>query len=175
MPEPFGLPHATSSPRAEALCAALDEVGIGAAELSPEGAWLTVNQRICQVTGFTADEIRATSPDALLNIDRTAVVSAAPRACSSESRVEKKDGRLAWIRSATVPVRDPATGVVGSLLVVVEDVTSQKTAQQAAQGTSRQEVAGRLINALEVEPRADPRTDGVNPLVNCPSLQSKAT
>lgn len=144
--------RATLSRHGEAVCAALDEIGIAAAQVALDGTWATVNQRFGEVAGRTADEIRAAPLADVLHIDRAVLDSAISGARVEESQIASKDGRPVWIRTALSPVRDPTTDRVGSLLVVIEDITARKASEQRLQSTSTgREVAGRLINALEEE------------------------
>ncbi len=154
MPKP-DLPapiRATLSRHGEAVCAALDEIGVPAAQLTVDGAWATVNRRFCEITNRTLEEIRATPLADLLQIDRAVLDSAASRARAEERQIARKDGRLLWIKAGLSPVHDPTTDRVGSLLLVIEDITSRKAAEQRLQSSRAvKDVAGRLINALEVE------------------------
>lgn len=148
-PQPI---RATLSRHGDAVCVALDKIGIAAAQVALDGTWATVNQRFCQVTDRTADEVRATTLVEFLRIDRAVFDSAISAARSAESQIPRKDGGSIWLRTGLSPVRDPTTDRVGSLLLVVEDITARKAAEQRMQSTrTGREVAGRLINALEIE------------------------
>ncbi len=127
---------------------------MAAAELSLSGAWLAVNQPFCQVLGMPADEVRSTPLNALLEIDTAEVVAGTLSVRTADSQLRRKDGSLGWIRSNLAAVRDPRTGAVASLLLVVTDVTPQKAVEQrlgSLPTRARREVGGRLINALEAE------------------------
>ncbi len=143
------------APYGEAFCAALAEIGVGAAELSADGRYLAVNRRFCEIVGLTADEIRGGSLATLLQIDTGDLASGTTPARTTDSLLQRKDGRNVWIRSSVSAVRDPISGSVGSLLLVIADVTPKAVEQQVLKtgDTSRagREVAGRLINALEAE------------------------
>jgi signal transduction histidine kinase len=144
--------RATLSRHGEAVCAALDHLGVAAAQVALDGTWATVNGRFCQVMERTADEIRATPLADLLHIDRAVLDSAASGARSAESQITRKDARVAWIKAGLSPVRDPTTDRVGSLILVIEDITTREASERRLLSSSTgKEVAGRLINALEVE------------------------
>ncbi|MGE5359262.1 MAG: ATP-binding protein [Bacteroidales bacterium] len=156
MPESVGPIRATVSRHGEAFCLAFDQIGVAAAQVATDGRWVTINERFCQLTGRTADEIRAAQLADFLHIETPILQKAATRPCSIESRISRKDGRLACLRIGLSPVRDPTTDRVGSLVLVVEDITAQKAAEQPAErgrdaARAGQEVTGRLINALEAE------------------------
>jgi PAS domain S-box-containing protein len=153
----FGKGPAPATPDyGGSFCAALNEMGVGAAEVSADGAWLAVNAQFCDIVGMAADELHTTSASDLLRVETTGLVAGTAAARTSDSALRKRDGNTAWIRSTVAPVRDPSTGQVGSLLVLVADVTPLKALDQPF-GTAghpsrgRREVGGRLINALEAE------------------------
>ncbi len=136
------------------ICAALNEMGVGAAEVSVNGKLITGNQRFWDTIGAVPGESGERSLAALLESAGFAASATAGR--TADCRIEKKDGSTAWIRTSIAAVRDPANGTVTAHLLVVSDVTPQKALDQrlgqAGQSTrGRREVGGRLINALEAE------------------------
>ena len=78
---------------------------IGMALVSPEGRWLQVNQALCEITGYSEQELLArtfqdiTHPDDLeadLAFSRRMLVEDLP-SFSMEKRYLRKDGKLVWI------------------------------------------------------------------------------
>jgi len=141
---------------AERFCEALSEIGVGAAALTADGTLVAVNQRFCEIIGRADEELRRTSLVALLQLKTAGLTTGARAATTTDSPVSKKDGTTVWIRSSLAAVRVPASGNATSLLLVISDVTPQKAAKQRAASTpdttpARRDVAGRLINIVEVE------------------------
>lgn len=141
---------------AERYCAALSEIGVGAAELTPDGRLLAVNQRFREIIGLTDDELRRTSLVALLQLKTAGLTTGAETASTTDAPVSRNDGTTVWIRSSLAAVGAPAGGHAGSFLLVITDVTPLKAAEQRADTTrhatrARHDAAGRLINAIEAE------------------------
>jgi PAS domain S-box-containing protein len=102
------------------------------------GRWLRVNQKMCAITGYSADELlqmrvsEITHPD-----DRKADWDAFQRVVRGEQpdyRLEKryvrKDGSLAWVNVNMAVIRN-ALGEAERTIATVEDVTERKQAQEA--------------------------------------------
>ena len=138
----------------ERLRAIFDNAPAGIDELSPSGEFLRVNPRFCQITGYTAGELRSlrlqdvTHPD-----DRDADLASLQRLLSGEvdsdsieKRYLRKDGDVVWAEVSHAVVRAPD----GSPLLIV-GVARDITAQRAA------EAKVRALNA-ELEARVAQRT-----------------
>ena len=138
----------------ERLRALVDNAPIGIEELAPSGELLRVNPRFCEITGYTADELRSlriqdiTHPgdlDAdLANMQRLS--SGEIDSFSMEKRDVRKDGGVVWVEANRAVVRDPD----GNLVLVVgavRDITAQREAEAEI---------GRLNADLEV--RVERRT-----------------
>ena len=138
----------------ERLRALVDNAPIGIEELALSGELVQVNPRFCEITGYTADELRSlriqdiTHPgdlDAdLANMQRLS--SGEIDSFSMEKRDVRKDGGVVWVEANRAVVRDPD----GNLVLVVgavRDITAQREAEAEI---------GRLNADLEV--RVERRT-----------------
>ncbi|MBX9628826.1 MAG: PAS domain S-box protein, partial [Gemmataceae bacterium] len=112
-----------------------DDAAIGMAVLAPDGRFVRVNRALCDLVGYTPDELAArrcadvTHPD-----DRAADAPADARLLAGEDRVYRRekryvhrDGRAVWARKTASVVRS-ADGRARHLIVQVEDVTAARAA-----------------------------------------------
>ena len=111
---------------------------VGVAHVSPEGRWLRVNQKLCQIVGYSEAELlqltfqEITHPDDLqADLAQTAKLrSGELSAFSMEKRYVRKDKALVWINLSVSGVRDRA-GKLKHFICVVEDITERRRADEA--------------------------------------------
>ena len=138
----------------ERLRALVDNAPIGIEELTLSGELVQVNPRMCEITGYTADELRSlriqdiTHPgdlDAdLANMQR--LRSGEIDSFSLEKRDLRKDGGVVWVEASRAVVRDP-DGNPLLFVGAVRDITGQR----------RAEAEVRTLNA-DLEARVERRT-----------------
>ena len=138
----------------ERFRATFEQAAVGVARLTPEGRWLEVNQRLCDIVGYTRDELLAktfqdiTHPDDLgtdLGFVRQ-MLAGEIQTYTLEKRYWRKDGSLVWINLTVSLVREPA-GTPHYFIKVIEDIHARKQAEAAL----------RQLNA-ELEQRVAART-----------------
>jgi PAS domain S-box-containing protein len=134
----------------EQFRAMFEMASIGMAQADPRtGRWLRVNEKLCSITGYSADEMlrmpfsQITHPD-----DRQQDWEAFQRVMRGEApnyRMEKryvcKDGSLAWVNVNVSVIRDD-TGQPTRTMAAIEDITDRKRAEQ------EREVTVRLLDLL---------------------------
>jgi two-component system sensor histidine kinase UhpB len=136
------------------------QASVGIAQTSVGGQWRLLNDRLCEIVGYSRDELRErrlieiTHPD-----DREASLAARDKLLAGEistwssyKRYIRKDGVTVWARVFVSLVRDQHNDPE-YFVSVVEDTTEKIEALRLLQ-QSRQELralAGRLINAQEEE------------------------
>jgi PAS domain S-box-containing protein len=136
------------------------QAAVGIAQTSVDGQWLLINDRFCEILGYTRDQLcEKTFLDITHPDDREASLTARDKllsgeisSWSSEKQYIRKDGVTIWGRVFVSVVRDQHEQAQ-YFVAVVEDMTAQKEAERALQ-QSRKELralAGRLINAEEDE------------------------
>jgi PAS domain S-box-containing protein len=152
--------------------ATFEQAAVGIAHIAPSGAWLRVNQRLCEIVGYTREELLQrtfqdiTYPD---DLDADLVYMAQMLAneiptYTMEKRYIRKDGSLVWINLTRSLVRE-AEGAPKYFISVVEDITTRKRAEAAlreskaqteailqgvSDGVTVQDDTGRLVYANEV-------------------------
>ncbi len=112
---------------------AFEFAGIGMAIIGLDGRWVRVNRAICEIVGYSADELiqktfqDITHPDDL-NADLHHVkelLDGVVKAYRMEKRYLHRDGHVVWIHLTASLVRDPA-GAPVHFVSQIEDVTLQK-------------------------------------------------
>jgi PAS domain S-box-containing protein len=114
-----------------------NSAAVGIATSTPHGRYLQANAAYCQMVGYTEEELRArnfasiTHPEDLaLNLNLRDELLAGQRASFViEKRYIRKSGEIIWCRH-TVSATHASTGEVTAMVVIAEDITWRKKAQQ---------------------------------------------
>lgn len=124
--------------------AAFEQAAVGMAQTAPDGGWLRVNQRLCDITGYTREELFArtfqdmTHPDDVpLDLDnmRRLLAGYIP-AYTREKRCLRKDGSEVWINITVTLVRTHS-GAPDYFISVMEDIRVRKQAVEALKDSER--------------------------------------
>jgi PAS domain S-box-containing protein len=109
---------------------------VGVAHVAPDGRWLRVNQRLCEITGYEPEELLErsfadiTHPDDVEQ-DRAQLarmVAGDERTHSREKRYIRKDGTPVWVDRTVSLTRTP-TGEPDYFISIVEDISARKAAE----------------------------------------------
>jgi PAS domain S-box-containing protein len=111
---------------------------VGVAHVSPEGRWLRVNPKLCEIIGYSQEELLnlrfqdLTHPDDLAPDMEQAekVVAGSLDQYSMEKRYIRKDGSLRWVNLTVSSVRD-ANKKFKHFISVIEDITARKESEQS--------------------------------------------
>jgi PAS domain S-box-containing protein len=112
--------------------------GPGIAISTPHGRYVQANAAYCGMLGYTEDELRSmnfasvTHPDDLgLNLRlRDELLAGQRDSFFMEKRYLRKNKDIVWLR-ASVSATHAATGEITALMVMAEDVTERKLAEEA--------------------------------------------
>jgi PAS domain S-box-containing protein len=119
-----------------------EQAAIGIAHVFPEGHFLRINQRFCDIVGYTKEEMLKlafqdiTHPDDL-DIDLEYVremLSGEIQTYSMEKRYFKKNGSIVWV-NLTVSLVRKTSGEPKYFISAVENINQQKQAEAALQKT----------------------------------------
>ena len=119
--------------------ASFELAGVGKAQIElPSGKYINVNQRYCEITGYSAAELLSMSPaDLTYGADRTAeapFVEAFMRGeveeYVREKRMLRKDGQTIWVSVNAKLIRDE-NGRPARTVGVLVDITDRQRAQEA--------------------------------------------
>ena len=121
------------------LLATFEQAAVGIAHLTLDEDWISVNQRFCQITGYTREEILQINVEDLTHpedVERSLDFLRRIRAGElPEYRIEKryirKDGGVIWV-NLTVSIVRSATQEPLYLVAFVEDITERRDAQTEA-------------------------------------------
>lgn len=138
--------------------AIFEGAGIGIALVDRTGRIEESNPALQELLGYSAAELRGRSlPGFAHPDDRTAdiasyVKGSAQRGAISQlqGRYIQKDGRLCWANVTASPIRQRG-GEPQFIVVMVEDVTEQRRAQEALLQSEKLAVTGRLAASLAHE------------------------
>jgi PAS domain S-box-containing protein len=129
----------------EQFRAMFETASIGMAQADPRtGQWVRVNQRLCVISGYSADELlrlhfsEITHPD-----DRQADWDAFQRVVRGEApdyqmekRYIRKDGTIAWVNVNMAIVRD-AAGQPVRTMSTIEDIMERRQTEETLRTLSR--------------------------------------
>ncbi len=133
------LPNETLSPENRYYAALFEQSAVGVAQIeSHAGRFHRINQRYCDMVGYTPDEMLAmdlqiiTHPDDLdLNLENLARLRAGGiRQFHVEKRYLAKNGTAVWVRKTVLPLWSHGEAP-DFYLVFVDDITDRKLAEEA--------------------------------------------
>src|SRR5512132_3352202 len=115
-----------------------ENAAVGIANVGMDGAWLRVNQRLCEILGYSRAELlqknfqEMTHPDDLpFNLDRfAALMRGEIDTYQLEKRYLHKDGHAVWVDLTAAVQRDHA-GNPAYCIAIIEDVGARKRAEWA--------------------------------------------
>ena len=120
--------------------ASFNQAAIGIAHLSLEGAWLTCNDKFCQIIGYEQDELLKisifdiTHPDGVLNTQKMIdeLLTANAQYFSRETQCLRKDGLPVWVNITISPVSSPS-GEPLYFILFIEDITKRREIEDMLQ------------------------------------------
>jgi PAS domain S-box-containing protein len=119
------------------LRAIFDNAAVGIARVEPDGRWLEVNRRFCDIVGYTRDELMTkafgdiTHPDDLdadWNQARRLLAGEIEN-YTMEKRYYRKDGSIVWA-NLTRSLARKADGSPDYFITVLEDISARKWAEE---------------------------------------------
>jgi PAS domain S-box-containing protein len=130
-----------------------EQAAVGVALIqSDSGKFMRINQKYCDIVGYSQDEMRQidsqaiTYPDDLqADLDHMAALKAGTiREYSMEKRYRRKDGSLVWVNLTVSPTWQPGEPPLHHI-AVVQDVTARKQAEAEIQQLNM-ELEGRVAD-----------------------------
>lgn len=124
----------------ERLSAIFNQAAVGIAQVGLDGTWLMVNQKLCEIVGYSAAELSKMSFQALtyqddleVNLSRyRQILTGQISNYSLEKRYLRREGGLVWVNVTVSLVRDLA-GKPKYLVTIIEDISDRKQAEIALQ------------------------------------------
>ena len=121
----------------ERFRATFENAAIGMAQVAPDGTWIHVNRKVCEILGYSEAELMQcnfqslTYPEDLpLGVSQMQEMFAGKRSSMQiEKRYVHKDGSIVWANLTVACVRNKA-GSVDYMISVIEDITEKKQMRQ---------------------------------------------
>ncbi len=116
--------------------ALFEQAAVGVAQLAPDGRFLEINQRFCDIIGYAHEEICDRNFQAITHPDDLAadlkqmrrMLANEIHTYALEKRYYRKDGECIWVNLSVSLVREP-TGEPKYFVSVVEDISARKRAE----------------------------------------------
>ena len=116
-----------------------EQAAVGIAHVAPDGGWIRVNDRLCEILGYQREELlqktfqEVTHPDDLDAdlVQAGQLLVGDIGTYSMDKRYYRKDGSIVWTNLTGSLVRD-ARGEPSYFISVLEDISERKHAEQAA-------------------------------------------
>jgi PAS domain S-box-containing protein len=118
--------------------ATFEQAAVGIAQLDPDGRFIRINERYCDIVGYTHDEMLErtfqdiTYPADLEENQRNVqrLLDGEITTYAMEKRYVRKDGSPVWVY-LTVSLEHNEDGSPKYLIAIVEDITERKQAEEA--------------------------------------------
>ena len=110
-----------------------EQAAVGMAHVSLSGNWLRVNQKLCDILGYNAEELLNLSFEAITHPDDfesdlqqiDSLLSGQQNEYALEKRFIKKDGQALWVNLTNSLIRDDQ-GKPDYFLKIIEDIDNRK-------------------------------------------------
>jgi PAS domain S-box-containing protein len=124
-----------------------EQAAVGIAHVSPDGRWLRVNQKLCEIVGYTREELLGRTFQDITHSDDLGkdlehldkMLAGEIDSYSVEKRYVKKDYSQVWV-SLTVSLVRNLSGDPNYFISVLEDITGRKQAEMLLRSLTPREV-----------------------------------
>jgi PAS domain S-box-containing protein len=116
-----------------------DQAAVGIARVNSAGRCLMVNPRLCEMLGYTSEELLAVGLSQLMRPDDHAadfevmpsLFSPKAPVYRSEERFLRKNGAVMWVHLTVSVEREKTPAPDRSFIAVIQDITDRKRAEEA--------------------------------------------
>jgi two-component system cell cycle sensor histidine kinase/response regulator CckA len=129
-----------------------DAAPLGIVHMSLEGQWLRVNLRLCDLLGYSREELQSLAVNTLVQPDEApgeadALLQMAAGTLDfhtiEEKRYRRRGGDIMWGRVSMAVHRDEE-GKARHFILVIEDITERRTLEARVRQASKMDAIGRL-------------------------------
>ena len=139
----------------DAFRATFEQAAVGVAHVQPDGRYLLVNQKMCDILGYTREDLlgktflEITHPyDLTPNLENVRkVLTDEIKNFSMEKRCIRKNGSLIWVNLTVSLVRD-LQGSPAYFISVVEDISEHKKLEEQLFQAQKMEAIGQLAGGI---------------------------
>lgn len=132
-----------------------EQAAVGIAHVGLDGQWLRVNQKLCDIVGYTRQELsRLTFQDMTYPEDLEADLALVEKALSGEiatytieKRYIRKGGSLVWIQLTVALARGPRNEPQ-YFISIVQDIEERKQLEEQLRHSQKMEAVGRLAGGV---------------------------
>lgn len=122
---------------------AFDYAAIGMALVSPQGTWLRVNRSLCELVGYSEEELLRSDFQSVTHADDVGndlanlyrLIQGETPTCQVEKRYVHKLGQIVWAMNSVSLVRD-AEDNPAHFIFQIQDISERKRAEAALQSLS---------------------------------------
>ena len=133
-----------------------DAAPVGIVHVGLDGQWLRINQRLCDLLGYSRDELQSDEVQQLIQAEELAGEAESFRRMADgtlnrhvvdEKRYRRKDGSFVWAR-VNISVHRDAAGQAQHFILVIEDITERRTLEGQVRQASKMDAIGRLASGV---------------------------
>ena len=139
----------------ERFRATFEQAAVGMSHVSPDGRYLRVNQKFCDITGYARSELLGRSSSDITHPDdigrdaelRRRMLRGEIPISAMEKRYVRKDGTVVWVNRTISAVCDSA-GEPKYFISVVQDITAAKKLETQLRQAQKMEAVGQLTGGV---------------------------
>ncbi len=133
-----------------------DAAPVGIVHVGLDGQWLRVNQRLCELLGYSREELQSSAVQELLQSEEVAGEAESFRQMAGgtldrhvvdEKRYRRRDGSVVWAR-VNISVHRDANGHSQHFISVIEDITQRRTLEAQVRQAGKMDAIGRLASGV---------------------------
>lgn len=134
-----------------------DGAPLGIVHVGLDGRWLRVNQRLCDLLGYLAEELQTVSGKEAVLFSEAVVGEAESyrrmaegtldRYRIDEKQYKRRDGTLVWAR-VNISVHRDSEGHAAHFIKVIEDITERRTLESQMRQASKMDAVGQLASGI---------------------------
>lgn len=133
-----------------------ENAAVGVALVGIDGTWLEVNQRLCDIVGYSREELRERTFQAITHPDDLApdlegvrsLLTGEKESYALDKRYIRRDGSIVWV-GLTVALQRDAAGAPNYFISIIRDITRRREAEEHQQFLLH-ELAHRSKNQLAI-------------------------
>jgi len=133
-----------------------DAAPVGIVHVGLDGQWLRVNQRLCDLLGYSREELQSLTVQELIQPEEVAgeaesfrrmAAGTLDRHVIDEKRYRRRDGGFMWAR-VNMSVHRDAENQSQHFISVIEDITERRTLEAQVRQANKMDAIGRLASGV---------------------------